>query len=196
MSYSDPTGASFPGEDAYPLPPSPDPRRRVRRAAEGDARRPARALRRPGSASAAPTSSSWTRSSATTSSAPTATDVELGSGGRGGRCTRRASGRATGRGGYEGGGRGDLRAATSLLGARRRSVPDRTTRDGSPSSPTSAGPCTRPGDWDRAGAVLIEAVRLAQAVGDRRVDRRRLRRAHAPATVHGRDRRRTNRSSA
>ena len=64
-----------------PLPPPADPRRRLRRSAEGDPRRASTSASPTGSRSAAPTSSSWTRSSATTSSRP--------------RATRRSSGQPT-----------------------------------------------------------------------------------------------------
>ena len=55
------------------LPAPADPRHRLRGAAEGRPGRAPRALRRPGSRSTAPISSSWTRSSATTSSRRIAT---------------------------------------------------------------------------------------------------------------------------
>ena len=56
-----------------PLPPPADPRRRLRRAAEGGPGRAARALRRLARGARRRSSSSWTRSSATTSSRPAAT---------------------------------------------------------------------------------------------------------------------------
>ena len=60
------------GRRRVPFPPPAHPRRRLRRAAEGDARRAARALRRLARAGTPPWSSR-TRSSGTTSSAPTET---------------------------------------------------------------------------------------------------------------------------
>ena len=63
--------ADLPRRRGLPLPPPAHPRRRLRVAAEGDARGAARAVRR--LARAATTSSSATRSSATTSSRRTAT---------------------------------------------------------------------------------------------------------------------------
>ena len=68
----------FAGRRRLPLPAPADPRRRLRGAAEGRAGRAARALRRPGSRSTAPSSSSSTRSSATTSSRRTATAPSSG----------------------------------------------------------------------------------------------------------------------
>ncbi len=65
-------------DEAYRFRHSADPGHGVRRAAEGRPRRPARALRRPGSKSAARVSSSWTRSSATTSSRRTVTASSWG----------------------------------------------------------------------------------------------------------------------
>ena len=67
-----PERPQLPGEDALPLPPPADPRRRLRRPAEGRSRRPAPPLRRLARGQDG-RSSSWTSSSATTSSRPPAT---------------------------------------------------------------------------------------------------------------------------
>ena len=68
-----PGSPQAPGRGRLPLPPSPDPRRGLRRASEGDPGRAARAVRRTGSRSTAANWSSWTKSSATTSSRPAGT---------------------------------------------------------------------------------------------------------------------------
>ena len=74
-----PDQPAAPRRGRLPLPPPADPRRRLRRAAEGDPSRTARALRRLAGGARTPTWSSWTRSSATTSSRRARYKQELGS---------------------------------------------------------------------------------------------------------------------
>ena len=84
LAGADPQAADRAGQGTdprrrrLPLPPPPDPRRRVRRSAEGRARRPARSALPTGSRITGPPSSSWTSSSATTSSRPSATAASWG----------------------------------------------------------------------------------------------------------------------
>ena len=68
-----PRQAPAPGRGRLPLPPPADPGRRLRRSLQGDQSRAARALRRLAGRVAAPTWSSWTRSSASISNRPPAT---------------------------------------------------------------------------------------------------------------------------
>ena len=73
-----PDRAQLPGRGRVPLPPPPDPRRGLRRAAESGRAPTCTSASRAGWTSAAATSSSSTRSSATTSSRPVATGTSSG----------------------------------------------------------------------------------------------------------------------
>ena len=111
------------GEDALPLPPPPDPRRRLRRAPEGDPRRAPRALRRLARASTAPSSSSSTRSSATTSSRPTATAPSSAALDDETRALGERAARRLAAAGFRASARGDLGAAANLLGRAAALLP-------------------------------------------------------------------------
>ena len=161
------SSAQFPGRGRVSLPPPADPRRGLRRAPEIDAGRAARALRRPGSASAAPTSSRWTRSSATTSSGRTATASSSGL------RTRRPSRSPTvaaerlAAAGTKAAARGDVRAATSLLARALALYPaDDARRLGL--LPTLGSALREDGQWDVRTRCSPRPSRAGRA-GDRRV---------------------------
>ena len=162
-----PARSDFVDEEALRVPPSPDPRRRLRRSLQGVARRPARALRRLGRGRAPATSAGvrGDRRLAPRAGAPLPLRA---------RAARRARDRArrTGRRPSRGGGLDRLRARRHL---RRREAPvARPGADGRRRPAAAAAP-RRPrrrllwsGRFEEADRALAKAIELAERAGDER----------------------------
>ena len=150
------------GRGRLPLPPPADPRRRLRRVAEGDARGPARALRGLARRSTEPTSSSSTRSSATTSSR------RLGTAGAGHRRSRSGPGRAAGGWRRPADGRSsrdDVPGGGRAAGAGARARPGGRDRHRARDRPCRRPPTLR--SWGDAYAATGDLVERSTAGGDR-----------------------------
>ena len=163
-----PDRARLPGRGCVPVPPSADPRRGVRRAAEGDAGRPARAVRRlDRRARGRPRRAGRDRRLPPRARLPLPARARPG-----GRAVAASWPRVPPSGwpppGSKAAARGDVRAATSLLTRAVALYPAADPRR-LVLLPALGRALHEAGHWDRATEVLSEAIRLAQEAGERRI---------------------------
>ena len=181
-----PRPAAVTGRGCLSLPPPADSRRRIRRRSRKRPGPSCTSASPAGSSSAVPTSSSWTRSSAITSSGRTRYLIELGPANDASLRVSRSAGERLATAGTKAAMRGDIRAATSLLARAVALLPTNDARRLSV-LPMFGRALLDAGQWDRAKAVLLEATEAARAAGDAGPRGRRGGRADKPPALHGRD---------